>query len=305
MRIFMNRLILLFTLLLLVHCNERLPNATQNLPSSDRIDIPAFGLDNTLEIASWNIEQFPMHPRSVEDVREIINDLDIDIFAVEEITDADSFQALVNSLPDYDGRVGVGASNFNLWPGIIFKKSLVTVLGEEFLFTNDSYTFPRAPYSLRLKVQKNNSVFDFTLIILHLKAQGDPESETRRRNAVQALENYITDKLNTPGEDPDYVLAGDWNDQLDDPPADNIFEPFLQKPQFYIFLTAPFAGSPTEYTFIGGSFRSLIDHILITTAIDSTYPGITTRILKIDEDFSAYQNEVSDHRPVAARIPVF
>lgn len=305
MRLFPNRLFFLLSLLLLVQCNERLPNASDELPSSDRIDLAPFGLDNTLEIASWNIEQFPKHSRTVEDVREIILDLDVDIFAIQEITNVDSFQALVNSLPEYEGRVGVNASNFSLWPGIIYKTSLVTVLGETYLFTNDSYTFPRAPYALRLKVQKNNREFDFTLIILHLKASGDEESENRRRNAIQALENYVTDKLTTPGEDPDFVLAGDWNDVLDDPPSDNVFQPFLQKPQYYVFLTAPFLGNPDEYTFIGGSFRSLIDHLMITTAIDTTYPSKTTQILKIDQDFGGYLNEVSDHRPVATRIPVF
>jgi hypothetical protein len=35
------------------------------------------------------------------------------------------------------------------------------------------------------------------------------------------------------------------------------------------------------------------------------YPGIKAKILKVDETFTLYLSEVSDHRPVASKIPVF
>ncbi|MEL6824478.1 MAG: hypothetical protein AAFP70_22185, partial [Calditrichota bacterium] len=76
-------------------------------------------------------------------------------------------------------------------------------------------------------------------------------------------------------------------------------------PSDYTFLTEQFAGSATEFTFIGGSFRSLIDHIMITSSIDNMYSAHLTQILKIDEVFTNYEPEVSDHRPVAVRLPVF
>ena len=64
-------------------------------------------------------------------------------------------------------------------------------------------------------------------------------------------------------------------------------------------------GGLTEYSYIAGSFKSLIDHIMITTSVDSAYPNIKTKILKVDETFTLYLSEVSDHRPVASKIPVF
>jgi exonuclease III len=294
-------------LFVILACNKRINNDTGELPPEDRINIPAFGTDSTLEIATWNIQQFPKSAsQTVESSFEIIQDLDIDLYAVEEITDLNSFNALVNSLTDYSGIVGTGASSFALWPGIIYKNSVITVSNQQFLFTTDSYNFPRAPYSVYVEYSDGGNIFNFTLIVLHLKASsGGNESENiqRRRDAIIKLEQYIADKLQQ-GGDPDYILAGDWNDKLDDI-SDNVFLPFInEQPQTYLFLTWPFRGSTTEYSYIGGSFRSLIDHLMITISMDLQYSH-TTQILKIDQYFNQYINEVSDHRPVAARFSDF
>lgn len=297
---------LLAILLWLQGCNERLTEATSELPIEEQIEVPGYGVDGTLEIASWNIERFPKNGQeSIASVRELIIDMDIDIFAVQEITDADAFDALVASLDEYDGRLGTGAANFALWPGVIYKKDIVEVISEEYLFTSDSYTFPRAPYSLYMRAVENGLAFDFNLIILHLKASGGSENETRRRNAIRDLENYVDLQLQQPNVDRDFIIAGDWNDLLNDTGASNVFVPFLDDTLSYRFLTEDFAGSATEYSFIGGSFRSLLDHIMITSSVDTLYQNIEIEILKPDQSFPQYEVQVSDHRPVAARFPVF
>jgi len=274
------------------------------LPPADRINVDPFGTESTLDIVSWNIEQFPKSDSTIGDVKEIIRDLDADIYAIQEIRDSDAFFRLLDSLPDYDGRVGFGATNsFPLWPGIIYKKSIVTLQSESYIFSGE-FNFPRAPYVVELLAEKDGNQIDFTMMVLHLKAQGDDSSEDRRRGAIVSMEQYISNQIAN-GGDPDYVLIGDWNDELEDPQNDNVFLPFLNSPSEYVFLTEPFAGSQTEYTFIGGSFRSLIDHIMITSSIDNTFSSHVTQILKIDEAFTNYEPEVSDHRPVAVRLPVF
>jgi len=294
--------------LILVSCNKQVSDAVEDLP---KINIPKYGEENTLEIASWNIQLFPKHGNTVSDVKEMILDLDIDLYAVQEINDAPQFQNLLDSLNAaaggdlYGGRLNEFSTSFKT--GIIFKKTIVEVLDSTYLFTDDLYDFAsRPPYQLRLRARKNNKEFDFNLIVVHLKAEdGNPQSQVRRRNSIQRLENYIEGQLQQPGSDPDYIIAGDWNDELEDPAQENVFLPFLSDTANYYFLTEPFAGSSTEYSYIAGSFRSLIDHIMITASVDSAYPGINARILKVDESFTLYLNEVSDHRPVASKIPVF
>lgn len=293
-----------FIIFVTLSCNKRVNNGNEELPPDDRISIPAFGTDSTLEVASWNIEQFPkMGNQTISDVAEIVKDLKIDLYAVEEITDVSGFQRLLDSLPGYNGKVATGANSFALWPAIIYDKSVISISNEQVLFTDDSYNFPRSPYSVFITYSDGQRNFDFTLIVLHLKAFGDATSVSRRKAAIVKLEQYISDEIQQ-GSDPDYIVAGDWNDELDDPPADNVFLPFLDIPREYTFLTLQFAGSSTEYTFIGGSFNSLIDHIMITAAIDTLY-NKHTEILKIDQHFTSYLSEVSDHRPVAARFFIF
>lgn len=293
-------------LILAASCNKRVNNDVTQ-PPQDRISIPQFGADSTFELACWNIENFGNSAyhnveQQITDVAEIIKDLDIDLFAVEEIGSQSAFNSLLSRLSDYNGYLAPFSGNQRT--GVIYNDSLVTILKDTLLFQNDSYNFPRPPLMLYLKAQKGSQLFDFYLIVIHLKAYGDPVSESRRRAAIQEMEAFVNTKLQQTG-DPDYIIAGDWNDELDDPTSDNVFLPFLNKqPQEYSFLTWQFKDDPTEYTYIAGSFKSLIDHILVTASIEADY-NIYTQIIKIDEFFNPYLSEVSDHRPVAARIPAF
>ncbi len=302
--------ILLTGMFLLVSCNKRLNEAVEPLPE---VFLPKFGAENTLEIATWNIERFPLAgDLTIDKVAEIMLNLDVDLYAVQEINNENALVVLMDSLNSGDSLAHYA---YRLTPfssdirtGIIYKSSIISVRSEAVLFSANSadiFDFAgRPPYALNLVAEKNGRQFDFTVIVLHLKAFGDQESEDRRRRSVQKLEDYVTAQLENPGSDPDFVILGDWNDELDDPENDNIFLPFLQDTTRYLFLTEPFAGDPDEFTFVDG-FQSLIDHILITRSVDAAYPDRTTQILKLDSEVPQYIPQVSDHRPVATRLPAF
>lgn len=304
-KILKNFLVLFFLVFIIISCNKRVNNDTTNPTPNDRISIPKFGTDNTFEIAAWNIENFgnPAYHDDVQlqitDVVEIIKDLDIDLYAVEEIGSQSAFNSLLGKLSNYGGYLATFSGSQRT--GIIYNDSLVTIINDTLLFENDN-DFPRPPLMLFLKAQRGSQIFDFHLIVIHLKAYGDQESESRRRAAIQKMEQFIDMRLQHTG-DPDYIIAGDWNDELDDPPSDNVFLPFLNKqPQDYLFLTWPFRG--IDYSYIPSNYRSLIDHILVTSSIDTTYSN-ETQIIKVDQFFSQYLAEVSDHRPVASKFFVF
>jgi hypothetical protein len=303
----LNNLFVLVSLFLLMSaCNKRVNNDNTNPSPSDRISIPQFGEANTFEVAVWNIENFgnPAYHSDVQlqitDVVEIIKDLDIDLFGVEEIGSQTAFDSVASRLEEYNGFL----ANFsgNQRTGIFYRKSLISILKDTLLFENDFNSFPRPPLMLYLKAQRGNQVFDFNFIVIHLKAYPDQESEDRRRSAIQKMEQFISTSIQQ-GGDPDFVVGGDWNDELDDPASNNVFLPFLNKqPQDYMFLTWPYRN--TDYSYIPSSFRSLIDHIMVTASIDTSYNN-ETQILKIDQFFTQYLLEVSDHRPVASKFSVF
>lgn len=295
--------------LLLAACNQRATDPVLDDPDSGDVTVSAFGQPDMLEVVTWNIQNYPkVGARTVSRVAAIMLDLDADIYAVQEIESGSAFQGLLDSLNRIDtlhtweGRLNREASF--LLTGAVYKSDLITVLSETALFTDDSYTFAgRPPQALYMRAASGGRSIDFTLIVLHLKALGDETSRSRREEAVRRLHAHVEAQV-AAGADPDFVLAGDWNDLLDDPASVNVFQPFLDDTLDYRFLTLPFAGSSTEFSYIAG-FESLIDHILISRSIERDFPGPTARVLKVDQSVPGYISDVSDHRPVGVRIPVF
>ncbi|RMG67210.1 MAG: hypothetical protein D6715_05285 [Calditrichaeota bacterium] len=280
-------------------CNRRVSNPETPLPPSDRIDVPTFGQPNTLEVATWNIETFPMlGGQTVEDVVEIMLDLKVDIYALEEITDASAFRNIYQNLPHHSGRLANFQSGGNLRTGVIYDTTVVELVSDSVLFDND-YDFPRPAYRAYFRL-KSRPQLNFSLYVLHLKAFGDPESEGRRRRAVQKLKAFLDTDAGH-GGDPDVILAGDWNDELTDPPAHNIFLPFLSDSLNYCVLTDSLARQGNEFSFIKSPF-SFLDHLIASRSFKNQVRGWVVDVLEIDQAFNAYLAEVSDHRPVAVRF---
>ena len=118
------------------------------------------------------------------------------------------------------------------------------------------------------------------------------------------MKNYLDLEIaNSP--DKDYLVMGDWNDELNDPVADNVFQVFLNDPLNYAFLTQSLLNDPVSNATYIGSFNSIIDQILISEDLQTEYSNGYLQVIKVDQVFSAYTYEVSDHRPVAAKFFVF
>ncbi len=72
-----------------------------------------FGADNSLDIITWNIENFPKSTSTVDYVADLIQAFNgIDIIALQEISDQSAFNSLVNSL-DPNIWFGYRGSNDN------------------------------------------------------------------------------------------------------------------------------------------------------------------------------------------------
>jgi endonuclease/exonuclease/phosphatase family metal-dependent hydrolase len=242
-------------------------------------------------LITWNIENFPLQPATVGEVASLVGQLQPALLAVQEIADEAAFQDLYGGMADYDGMLNDDAGAF-LRLGLLYQTARVTVTDVETLFKSDSYAFPRPPLKAHVSIA-GPEPFDFTVMILHLKAQLDTDSESRRRAAIQALAVWLQDELAS-GRDDDIVLMGDFNDELDDPPQWNVFGPLLV-PQ-YQFLTLPLAEAG-QYSYI--PFQSMIDHVMVTSDALSEYGNGTTEVLELDQTMPGFA-DISDHRPVRA-----
>lgn len=293
-------LVVLVSTLLAYSCGEHRVTGIEPVPSSF---VQPQGDVTTFELATWNLEYFPQTNSTVELVGNIVEALDIDLYAIQEINDTTAFRNLLDRLPEYDGFFSQDVYSWGyLKTGVIYKRSIVSVSQIRQLFEDDWYAFTRPPLEAHIVAQKDGRRFDFVLIVMHLKAGNDEDDLNRRRQAAQRLKNYLDAQVAANAEK-DYLIAGDWNDEIDDPSYANAFTVLIEDTLNYRFLTTPLAGQFAAASF--PNYGTLIDHILISQDVFAEYQGGLTKTLRLDDELANYLSEVSDHRPVMATFPVF
>tara|TARA_R110001599_G_scaffold148473_1_gene332142 strand:+ start:13503 stop:14435 length:933 start_codon:yes stop_codon:yes gene_type:complete len=256
--------------------------------------LPEVG-ESTLEVVTWNVENFPMHANTASAVKQIIEDTDVDVIALQEITSKSEFNALVDGLDGWSGHVEDYAGS--QWVGYMYKTSEITVLTQpENLFaesSNDDYNFAftSARRPLYMKFQHINGL-TVNIINVHMKCCSG--SEDRRRSGAVLLKDYID--TNLPNEN--VILLGDFNDEIVDQ-ADNVFQNFIDDNANYKFTTMPIAqGASSGWSY--PSWPSQIDQILITNELFTK--ATETLVLKLDNCQTTFGSQVSDHRPVMIRL---
>lgn len=274
--------------------------------AGDGIENPLrVGSEQTFEIATWNIRNFPTDSMTAGRVADLVRQMDIDMLAVEEIADVDAFGRVLDGLDGYSGVLSPDEYSSGEYQktGFIFRTDMVHIGALESIFDGDSYAFPRPPLQAPFEIDRpQGGKLSFIAIVLHLKADLGEENEARRRQACEKLKTHVDD-LVAGGEDTRVVVLGDFNDSLGDPVAENVFEVFLNDEQHYSFLTRQLADLG-EYSLI--PWRAFLDHILVTTDLFADYTNGTTEVVHLDQEISDYDyvNEISDHRPVAAVFPL-
>jgi endonuclease/exonuclease/phosphatase family metal-dependent hydrolase len=131
------------------------------------------------------------------------------------------------------------------------------------------------------------------VIVVHLKAQVDERSESRRRRAITLLDAWLDEHRRNVTEN--VVLLGDFNDTIDDPPADDVFVALRDG---YEFVTQPLADDG-GYSYV--PFRRLIDHIVVSDSASDVLPVEAVEPIRLDRTIPGYTSRVSDHLPVRSR----
>jgi endonuclease/exonuclease/phosphatase family metal-dependent hydrolase len=272
---------------------------------SQNLEDLGFGTDNTLEVMSWNIEWFPKSGQTTIDyVIEIIQALDVDVLALQEINEKPMFEQLVN---DLDGWDGYWVESEYLSLAYLYKPDVIDIIGISEIYANNNREFPRAPLVMKMKYSGE----EFVIINNHLKCCGDGtlnlnnswDEETRRYDACNLLEQYI--RVFYP--EGNVIFLGDLNDVLNDNTVNNVFQTFLDDTENYLFADIDIAeGSNANWSY--PSWPSHLDHILITNELfdDLENEGSEIKTIKIDDYLDngwwEYDNNVSDHRPVAIKL---
>lgn len=247
--------------------------------------------ENTLDVVTWNIERFPIVSSAIESVAEVINALDADLIAVQEITNDDDFNALIDLIPGWAGFTKQ-FNGGNTMLGYLYKESEITLIGTPmFLYEeqsadyNEAFTAFRRPYHAKFQ-HINGLEIDF--INVHLKCCDG--SENRRRKASVLLKEYMDQNLLSD----EVVLLGDFNDEIVDE-DDNVFQNFIDDNENYLFSTMAIAQGDDDFWSFP-NWPSQIDQILIS---DELFVNeIHTNVLEFDFCNDNFLNIISDHRPV-------
>lgn len=252
----------------------------------------------TLEIATWNIENFPDTASTPGLVADLITSLDLDVVVVEEIASETAWAELLARLPEHDGVLSTHRYTPTDYQklGVIYRASLVTVGAPTLLFVDDTFAFPRPPFALPITVDGNT----LELIGVHLKAGVTTSDADRRRAAVIKLDAFLRAQLDGGGED-EVILLGDYNQEVTSDEGRDVLGPLLGAPERYAIRTEPSAAAGgITYLGFGGKF---IDHVTTTTAVGTRWPTARVEIPRIDQQIVGYTQQVSDHLPVVLIAP--
>ena len=261
------------------------------------------GAVDQLEVATWNLENFPKSELSLTYVTEIIKRIDIDLIALQEVASVEAMNEMLRSLPQYEVVLSTHAYGNGSYQkvGFLYKKQTLELVGSRLLFTDDSYAFPRPPLQaeFRYRAESREQQEAMTAIVVHLKASRDESARRRREEAHNLLEAYVSNLLESSQTPISTVVLGDFNETMNDAVGSRVHKPWLDEDQTYFFPTLD-AANNGEYSFISSS-KSLIDHMILsqTVAIDRV------DIPKIHLKFRDYREQVSDHLPVIGTVSGF
>ncbi len=324
---------------LLPRMRTDMPCADKYQPSPGGSDVPK---ENTLDVVTWNIEWFGDEANSPaagnansdqiqkDSVKVVLQKLDADIYAVQEIADEVLFQQMVSELPGYDFVLSDATSYPNDTEGVkqkvgfIYKTSVVTVVDTKALLQtvhpyynggdssalNDYpeadktrfFASGRLPFLMTANVTINGSTQEINFVNLHARANSSNGPQGRydmRKYDVEALKDTLDAQYATKN----VMLLGDYNDDVDVTVADV---------STTISTYENYTADTTNYNVVSkalsdGGFRSyvfrenMIDHIAFSDELFSTYLPETVSVHYEFYD-NDYSRTASDHFPVSARF---
>ena len=269
-------------------------------PPQDLWSIPYENNWNGLEVMTWNVQEFPTSSNTVNYVSEIISDILPDIIVFQEISDIPDYENFASMNPAYNFIHTNYGSEVNPDLGMAVRNDCVEIVNYTTLFSSEGWAFAYR-YPLKAELQWGCGVAAITIQLINIHMKAFDEGFNQRLVASQVLADYIQNNISE-----NIIVAGDFNDEIDDPENDNSLWPLVEDQNSY-FTTTPIAGDNYYNSFPWGMYASFIDHVLISAELfDENMLSGEIETLRIDDytGSSTYQYHISDHRPVVWKINV-
>ncbi len=306
-----NILILLSALLALLlvasGCGNSTKTTSPEIPDNP-FTLAKVGTDSTFEVMTWNLEHFAKNEKVTTDwVIQAVEGVDVDIIAMQEISNGFRFQAVVDGLDGWSG-FKANSAGYDIDLAFLYKTdSHLQMESIQELMTDQWRPFPRSPLLFL-------GTFDgkpIAVINNHLKCCGDGvideddsgDEETRRRDACLLLEDYVLENLS----ERRVYLVGDFNDELTDTGNRNVFANFLGDPNQWLVADMVIAeGDASGWSFPG--WPSHLDHIIINQPLFDAAGGADSEVTVIPlasfmpNGWTQYDHDISDHLPTVLKL---
>ncbi|WP_242926896.1 choice-of-anchor J domain-containing protein [Pontibacter vulgaris] len=297
----------------------------------------------TLDIVTWNVEWFgadkdekgaELGPNDEElqfaNVKKAMQELDADIFALEEVSNDAAMAKLVNELGNYDFvKSDVTSYSWdptkNLTPQklyFVYKKDVVKVKSQKVLLQklytdvrngdatlanypdvpSSFWASGRLPFMVEVEATLNGTTQLLNLVAMHTRANSGTD-ETKYKQRKYDIE-VLRDSLAAQYGNTNLVLLGDMNDDVDVSVVNSLttsLDAFVSNANFNtLTLDLSKAGG---YTYASGSLKSFLDHIIISKSLEDEYiqESITIENALVNS-IASYRTTTSDHAPVSARF---
>lgn len=297
-------------------------NISRLLRSGDFVPKKFEGSDRFLDIITWNIKFFnDRDPKRVENIRIIMQELNADIFVLQEIEDG-ALDVIADMLTTSGAglyKTAYGTTGGDQRVAFIYDMEWVKASTdiEELFATEDlmvqvgdteKVVFPRLPLSATFTAYKEDEPFDFNLVGVHLKSQRGGGQE-QRTAAANRLANWIQDEAT----DEDVIIAGDWNAPPERPEWETLRE--MEAEGEIKFISFNKSGETAEPSYLSvGNRRSRLDLIVVSSSVPEADIQQTAAVVNwnvlLEKGSSAQTKEtleslienISDHLPVLARF---
>ncbi|MEX0721980.1 MAG: T9SS type A sorting domain-containing protein [Balneolaceae bacterium] len=259
--------------------------------------------DLTFEVVTWNIEWFGNSGNGpddealqLENVKSVIDSLDADIFALQEISNESYFSQLVTELDEYGGVIADFSQNQKT--AYLFKRATIDSLDSGLIetgMTQSNWANGRYPLMFHFDATIGDITQQFYAYNIHAKAFGDQSSYEQRLNASREMKTYLD---NSRSQD-NVIFLGDYNDEITTSTAtgnDSPYKNFVEDTEYTIITQ-----SLEEEGFSSHSQGSFLDHITITSELMDEYiPGTERR--ENTSYIGSYLSTTSDHYPIWMRF---
>jgi hypothetical protein len=283
----------------------------------------------TFDLAAWNLEWFGSETNGpvddamqFENASKVLNDIDADVYVLEEITNTTSFDKLVATLDGYNGEcspaVSGGGEPANAQRVcFVYKRETISMvelrplLGGTPPIAGYPDTFERFWASGRLPAL---FVCDATIdgvkrrlhiVGIHARANRDGSPDERklvydmRKKDIEVLKDSLDQYFSLAS----VIMAGDFNDDVDETVVTGLTEStyasFINDPSHWQALSKELSDKGHK-SYIG--YDNVIDHVVISNELFSSAIDMGTELQLPFIDIDDYPENTSDHLPILSRF---